>query len=1378
MIARPLSSACLAAVVLLTAAPLRAAATRAEAVFGAALDTHREVAVAAPKAAYSQLPLTCELFARFDSAAAYNILIANETKASPTHWELFTLPGSGQLSAYLPGRQPDHVHTGLAICDGRWHWIQLVMEPARVRIVVDGAVRADVAATAPTSRPVPGELALGALPTGELQSSGWLDEVRLSRVARPVGTVPLAPLTADADTVALWHFGAAPDGRYADASTLANPAVIKARPVDDGPGRIAVAGTMSTAFQPLPPAEDVTSLRAELTAVAQRLELRSVDPGNLRDGVLRAWRYDLTWYGKVEYPGPRHRPVDPQVLAQQVYDQQALLLASDGGPAGTVLRRTAALLAHYQRTGLPPAAAAPAADLARLQREWSERRPAPGTDAHRALYLAACAVRRGLMLANPLLDFDGIAFVARGTFAGSARSNPSTQDVQGGHFATQYFGFNALPGGGLFIVRNYRGQPRIVNVLADSVVQNGRWQGQKLDHGAFATPDLSFDGRQLVFAWCANREHRWRWSRRTTWKLFTVNVDGSHLRQLTDGAVDDFDPCWLPDGRIAFVSERRGGHIRCFAPYLKVRNYTLFSMAADGSDIRPLSYYETSEWNPTVTNDGRLAYTRWDYTDRENCLGSRLWLSRPDGSDPRAPHGNYPLPYDTFIGHQPWQVAANGRERDSRWGSPMVEMGIRSVPNSPLYIATAAPHHGEVFGSLVMLDLRGEDDHHMSQLRRITPDEAFPESEMGGRQHYKYGSPWPLSEDCYLANAWENLVLLDRWGNQELLCELPLLPCAPDERLRLIDPLPLQPRPRPPVLTSQRSAVANQPATIAVMNVYDSDLPFPPGTRIKYLRVVQNFLKSNHAMGQPMIGYERENTPRVPLGVVPVEEDGSVYFEAPVAKELIFQALDEEHRAVQSMRSVAFVHPGEQLTCAGCHEPTNRSPKPAGRPLAMRRAPSKLQPELGAVEPISYYRQVKPIIDRTCLPCHTKAGHGPQDMRYEALRDDYTFWFSGAMLGDMCSPYSGIHGGSRTIPGRFGTRHCRIGKALFDQAHRAAVKPAERHTMTVWLDCNSLRLGAFEREEAQLRGELVWPELDVDPRNPVGTETTRPGLAGNFWHENDYGPHAVLAGSHSRQAVFIRDATGRIVWEYPAQNPQEVWLLPNGNVLFAWLHGVREVTRSKQVVWEYRVDAPNEVPTCQPLPDGRVLIGIVGQCRLVEVDHAGQVVKQVPLRTTVKEPHAQFRFCRRTPEGTYLVPFTAEGVVREVDGEGQVVREFPRRPFPVAAVRLGDQHTLITTDRRVIEYDGALRVVWELTVDDVPDLNLATLAGVSRRDNGNTVICNWGTADTPDRDGAHIFEVTPDKRVVWQVTGRDLGQVAQCQVLNDDLTLDRRAGWR
>jgi hypothetical protein len=268
------------------------------------------------------------------------------------------------------------------------------------------------------------------------------------------------------------------------------------------------------------------------------------------------------------------------------------------------------------------------------------------------------------------------------------------------------------------------------------------------------------------------------------------------------------------------------------------------------------------------------------------------------------------------------------------------------------------------------------------------------------------------------------------------------------------------------------------------MNVYDSDLPFPEGTRIQWLRVTQNILKLNPWMGFPMIGYQNENTPRIPLGIVPVEEDGSAYFEAPIERELIFQALDENQMAVQSMRSVAYVHPGEQLTCQGCHEPPHRAVRAAREPLALRRAPSKLQPEIGPVEPISYYRTVKPVFERACVPCHREQAKGPVDMSYEAL-EPYAFYFAGGMSRTTTQP---IHGGSRTIPGRFGAHASRMGQALLDGNHQGRVSQEDFRRIVLWLDSNSPRLTAFEDVDKQLRGELVWPTLDVDPSNPQGLE--------------------------------------------------------------------------------------------------------------------------------------------------------------------------------------------------------------------------------------------------------------------------------------------------
>ena len=195
------------------------------------------------------------------------------------------------------------------------------------------------------------------------------------------------------------------------------------------------------------------------------------------------------------------------------------------------------------------------------------------------------------------------------------------------------------------------GNKRCIDILENSTVENGRFEGQKLTGGCFLSPDLSFDGTTVLFAWTNEQDQ--------CYHIFRVNIDGTNLVQLTDGASaynhlaysntsqNDFDPCWLPSGRIAFISDRRGGYLRCSGGR-PGPTYTLFSMKDDGSDIIPLSFHETNEWHPSVTNDGMLVYSRWDYIDRDDCIAHHIWTCFPDGRNPRAPHGNYPLPHSTF----------------------------------------------------------------------------------------------------------------------------------------------------------------------------------------------------------------------------------------------------------------------------------------------------------------------------------------------------------------------------------------------------------------------------------------------------------------------------------------------------------------------------------------------------------------------------------------------------------------------------------------------------------------------------------------------------------------------------------------------------------
>ncbi len=690
-----------------------------------------------------------------------------------------------------------------------------------------------------------------------------------------------------------------------------------------------------------------------------------------------------------------------------------------------------------------------------------ERKAEVSEPARREVYLAARGLLRRIAFCNPLLaDIDQLLFLKRHDAAGVF------------HMCDQYYGCNARPGGGLFVLHDPFGpELRAVDLLDGAVVEGGRLKGRKLAGGAFLSPEVSFDGRTIYFAYSEAKawsKYRggtaYEWTPECSYHLFRCEADGSGLVQLTDGAANDFDPCELPGGRIAFISERRGGYLRC-GRHCPV--YTTFSMEPDGSDIVCLSFHETHEWHPSVTNQGMLVYTRWDYVDRDTNVAHHIWLSYPDGRDPRSFHGNYPA---------------------DRARRPWMEMSIRAIPNSHRFVAVTGAHHGHAFGSLVLIDHQVEDDGAMSQLTRLTPEVPFPEA-VGRpiRQYMVYGTPWPLSEDDYLCVYGSDaknrgIYWIDRDGNRELIYRDPEISC--------LSPMPLRPRRRPPVipdrttqsLAGRKALGSDHRATIAVMNVYDADFQWPEGTEIKALRIMQLLPKSTAPPNQPRIGVANQSNARAVLGTVPVEADGSAHFEAPVAVPIYFQALDSDGLAVQSMRSVTYVHPGERLVCQGCHErkhdPPNRS---AVVPVALRRPPSPIRPGPAGSNPFSYVRLVQPVLQQHCVGCHREKkaldlGGEPEGRftrSYNNLAEKYSFYFH-VSNGSI---KSGVHGGSRTTAGAFGARASNLLPFLRPEHYGVKLSDEDRRRITLWLDSNSEFLGSYEDVAAQLEGKVVLPTL-------------------------------------------------------------------------------------------------------------------------------------------------------------------------------------------------------------------------------------------------------------------------------------------------------------
>ncbi len=312
-----------------------------------------------------------------------------------------------------------------------------------------------------------------------------------------------------------------------------------------------------------------------------------------------------------------------------------------------------------------------------------------------------------------------------------------------------------------------------------------------------------------------------------------------------------------------------------------------------------------------MADDGRILYTRWDYIDRFNGHFFSLWSVNQDGTNPQLVYGNYTV-------------------------KPQAVLEACSVPHSTKILFTAAAHHSTVGGSLVLLDRRRGDEYE-APLTRLTPEVPFPETEAWPGAYY--ANPYPLSEDFYLV-AWSTrqlpphagsapitddrnpanalgLYLGDRFGNLELLYR--------DEQISSMYPIPVRPRPRPPARPAEVDWDGVQEGSLLVQDVYQGLTGIARGT-VKRLRIVAVPPKVQPHMNQPSIGVSAEDPGKYVLGTAPVASDGSAFFRIPSGVPVFFQALDDKGLALQTMRSLTYVLPGQTLSCVGCHESRDQAP--------------------------------------------------------------------------------------------------------------------------------------------------------------------------------------------------------------------------------------------------------------------------------------------------------------------------------------------------------------------------------------------------------------------------------------------------------------------
>ena len=553
-------------------------------------------------------------------------------------------------------------------------------------------------------------------------------------------------------------------------------------------------------------------------------------------------------------------------------------------------------------------------------------------------------------------------------------------------------------------------------------------------------PEVDYDGERIVFSM--------RTGYADDYHIYEVKPDGSGLRQLTrEKGVSDIDPVYLPDGDIIFSSTRNPKYCMCNRHIMA----NLYRMRANGANIHQIGVSTLFEGHSTVLADGRILYDRWEYVDRNFGDAQGLWVCNQDGTK----HAIY-------------------------WGnnttSPGGVINARPLPGGKV-IAILSSCHDRPWGALGIIDRsRGIDGQE--PVVRTWPAEYRACIHAGGRQDYdssrtlfcKYADPYPLDSAHFLCTRQtargDELALyyLDLHGNEVLVHR---------DVANVYSPVVIAQRARPRVQNVQRNfRHPNATGRFLVQDVYTgTHMQGVKRGTVKALRIVESPEKRNwtgpqgwqgHGEMAPAMNWHSFENKRI-LGTVPVEKDGSAYFELPANTFVYFQALDAEGKMVQSMRSGAYVQPGELYGCVGCHENRVVQAPPAATPtLAAQREPSKLDGayNLRGLEKgtpphfYSFQREVQPVFDRSCVKCHDYGTKGGEKLNLSGDLGAYfatsyvDLWVRGAI---KC-----IGGGpAETQPAySWGSHASKLTKMLYGHGS-VQLSDDDRDRIITWMDINA-----------------------------------------------------------------------------------------------------------------------------------------------------------------------------------------------------------------------------------------------------------------------------------------------------------------------------------
>jgi hypothetical protein len=567
------------------------------------------------------------------------------------------------------------------------------------------------------------------------------------------------------------------------------------------------------------------------------------------------------------------------------------------------------------------------------------------------LYIEACEQRRRIRLEPVLKKAGRIIFTKHYNIGGSHYAYTEGQsDAQNErHF---------VPGSALCVLEMEGVRGRVRTLLEDR-------------NGVIRDPDVSFDGRRVLFAWKKS-------DRQDDYHLYEMDLESGRVRQLTFGAgFADYEGAYLPNGDIIFNSTRCVQTVDCW--WTEVSN--LYTCDGDGRYLRRLTFDQVHTNFPTVMEDGRVIYTRWDYNDRAQIYPQGLFQMNPDGTFQTEYYGN------------------------NSW-FPTTIMHARGIAGTQKVVAILSGHHSDQRGKLAIIDNRaGRQEASGVQLIAPVRRTEAVRVDSYGQEGEQFQYPYPLSEREFLVSydPWSAgnrqysrpyaVYLMTMEGRRELL--------AADEEISCNQAVPLAPRTRPHVRPSVVD-YRKRTGTYYVADVYSG-----PGLRgivrgtVRKLRVVglefraagigetRNSGPGGGALASTPVGVGNTSWDvKVVLGDATVYADGSAMFEVPARRAVYFQALDEKGHMVQTMRSWSTLQPNETLSCVGCHENKNEAPRSVGgRTMAMDAGPESLKGFYGSARGFGFDKEIQPILDSRCINCHDGSEGGSFSLLGDRVTD-------------------------------------------------------------------------------------------------------------------------------------------------------------------------------------------------------------------------------------------------------------------------------------------------------------------------------------------------------------------------------------------------------